>query len=158
MDGRSLRSGQRCTRYQLGVGVLCAIAVVMFLCCFSGFVNGCRSPQWGNLPCANTCRAAEQRPTAADAGHVFPAINVFNIRGGGYMYFITYVLQAVRATRRCSSPWSPSPPLSVGDCQPVNAAFRYRQNLLLHNLLLAALAVLMWFLPSGPAYKRCGWR
>lgn len=35
----------------------------------------------------------------------FLLINVFNIRGGGYMYFITYVLQAVPLIPRCSSRW-----------------------------------------------------
>jgi Na+/melibiose symporter-like transporter len=35
----------------------------------------------------------------------FLLINVFNIRGGGYMYFITYVLGAPPATPRCFSPW-----------------------------------------------------
>ncbi|MFP1484488.1 hypothetical protein ACLB1S_29560 [Escherichia coli] len=74
MDGKSLQYGNAARGYQLGVGVLCAIAVVMFLSAvFSGFVNGCRSPQWQIYPARTSCRAAEQRPTAADAGHVFPA-------------------------------------------------------------------------------------
>ncbi len=88
----------------------------------------------------------------------FLLINVFNIRGGGYMYFLPTSYKAVRATRRCSSPWSPRLHYRLGDCQPINAAFRYRQIYYYTNLLLAALAVLMWFLLLARLIKRCGWR
>ena len=72
----------------------------------------------------------------------FLLINVFNIRGGGYMYFITYALQgstgytslfftmvtfaSIIGSEMCIRD-------RLGDCQPINAAFRYRQNLLLHQ-------------------------
>lgn len=35
----------------------------------------------------------------------FLLINVFNIRGGGYMYFITYVLQGSTAYTSLFSRW-----------------------------------------------------
>ncbi len=87
----------------------------------------------------------------------FLLINVFNIRGGGYMYSLPTSYKAVRATRRCSSPWYLRLHYRLGDCQPINAAFRYVKIYYYTNLLLAALAVLMWFCLLARLIKRCGW-
>lgn len=45
--------GNAARGYQLGVGVLCAIAVVMFLCCFFWVRERVPLSTMGNLPCAN---------------------------------------------------------------------------------------------------------
>ncbi len=57
------QNGNAARGYQLGVGVLRAIAVVMFLCCFFWVREpGCHSSTMGKFTLRRTsCRAAEQR-------------------------------------------------------------------------------------------------
>lgn len=84
----------------------------------------------------------------------FLLINVFNIRGGGYMYFITYVLQG--STGYTSLFFTMVTFASIIGSVIVSPLTRRFDTVKIYyytNLLLAALAVLMWFLPSGPAYQ-----
>lgn len=84
----------------------------------------------------------------------FLLINVFNIRGGGYMYFITYVLQG--STGYTSLFFTMVTFASIIGSVVVSPLTRRFDTVKIYyytNLLLAALAVLMWFLPSGPAYQ-----
>lgn len=146
--------GNAARGYQLGVGVLCAIAVVMFLCCFFWVRERVPLSTMGKFTLREHLAGLRNNDQLLLMLVMsFLLINVFNIRGGGYMYFITYVLQGSTGYVAVLHHGHLRLHYRLGDCQPVNAAFRYRQNLLLRNLLLAALAVLMWFLPSGPAYQ-----
>lgn len=84
----------------------------------------------------------------------FLLINVFNIRGGGYMYFITYVLQG--STGYTSLFFTMVTFASIIGSVIVSPLTRRFDTVKIYyytNLLLAALAVLMWFLPSSPAYQ-----
>ena len=122
--------GNAARGYQLGVGVLCAIAVVMFLCCFFWVRERVPLSTMGKFTLREHLAGLRNNDQLLLMLVMsFLLINVFNIRGGGYMYFITYVLQG--RTRRFDTV----------------KIYYYT------NLLLAALAVLMWFLPSSPAYQ-----
>lgn len=89
----------------------------------------------------------------------FLLINVFNIRGGGYMYFITYVLGG--STGYTSLFFTMVTFSSILGAAIVNWLSRHVDTVKLYyytNLVLALLAVGMWFLPTGPSGKRYGWR
>ena len=84
----------------------------------------------------------------------FLLINVFNIRGGGYMYFITYVLEG--STAYTSLFFTMVTFASIIGSVIVSPLTRRIDTVKLYyytNLVLAALAVMMWFLPTGPAYQ-----
>ena len=84
----------------------------------------------------------------------FLLINVFNIRGGGYMYFITYVLGG--STGYTSLFFTMVTFASIFGSVLINLLSRRFDTVKLYyytNLILAALAVGMWFLPTGPAYQ-----
>lgn len=84
----------------------------------------------------------------------FLLINVFNIRGGGYMYFITYVLQG--STAYTSLFFTMVTFAAILGAVIVNPLSRRIDTVKLYyytNLVLAALAAGMWFLPGGPAHQ-----
>lgn len=84
----------------------------------------------------------------------FLLINVFNIRGGGYMYFITYVLGG--STGYTSLFFTMVTFASIAGSVIINLLSRRFDTVKLYyytNLVLAALAVAMWFLPTGQAYQ-----
>jgi Na+/melibiose symporter-like transporter len=89
----------------------------------------------------------------------FLLINVFNIRGGGYMYFITYVLGG--STGYTSLFFTMVTFASILGSVIINPLSRRFDTVKLYyytNLVLAALAVMMWFLPTGRPGRPCGWR
>jgi Na+/melibiose symporter-like transporter len=84
----------------------------------------------------------------------FLLINVFNIRGGGYMYFITYVLEG--STAYTSLFFTMVTFAAIFGAVIVNYLSRRIDTVKLYyytNLVLAALAVGMWFLPGGPDHQ-----
>ncbi|EHT99638.1 putative permease [Pantoea stewartii subsp. stewartii DC283] len=84
----------------------------------------------------------------------FLLINVFNIRGGGYMYFITYVLQG--STAYTSLFFTMVTLASILGSFIVNPLSRRIDTVRLYfwtNIVLAAVALCMWFLPVGPAWQ-----
>ena len=84
----------------------------------------------------------------------FLLINVFNIRGGGYMYFITCVLGG--STGYTSLFFTMVTFASIAGSAIINLLSRRFDTVKLYyytNLALAALAVAMWFLPTGAAYQ-----
>ena len=84
----------------------------------------------------------------------FLLINVFNIRGGGYMYFITYVLQG--STAYTSLFFTMVTFASIIGSVMVNLLSRRVDTVKLYyytNLVLALLAVIMWFLPASPDWQ-----
>ena len=147
--------GNAALGYQSGVGVLCAVAVVLFLCCFFWVRERVPLEMMGKF----TLR--EHRAGLRKNDQLllmllmsFLLINVFNIRGGGYMYFITYVLEG--STAYTSLFFTMVTFASIIGSVIVNPLTPRVDTVKLYsitNLVLAALAVLMWFLPTGPAYQ-----
>lgn len=84
----------------------------------------------------------------------FLLINVFNIRGGGYMYFITYVLQGSTAyTSLFFTMVTFAAILGAVIVSPLSRRIDTVKLYYYTNLVLAALAVGMWFLPGSPAHQ-----
>jgi len=150
-----LGQGDTAQGYQLGVGVLCAIAVVMFLCCFFWVRERVPLAMMGKFTLREHLAGLRQNDQLLLMLVMsFLLINVFNIRGGGYMYFITYVLKG--STAYTSLFFTMVTFAAILGAVIVNLLSRRSDTVKLYyytNLVLAALAVGMWFLPGGPAHQ-----
>ena len=151
----ALGQGNAAQGYQLGVGVLCAIAVVMFLCCFFWVRERVPLAMMGNFTLREHMAGLRKNDQLLLMLLMsFLLINVFNIRGGGYMYFITYVLEG--STGYTSLFFTMVTFASILGSVIVNPLSRRIDTVKLYyytNLVLAALSVVMWLLPAGPAYQ-----
>ena len=80
--------------YQYGVSILCVIAVVMFLWCFLSVKERIPVSSMGNFTFKDHLKSIRQNDQLIlMLAMSFMLINVFNTRGGAYMYFINYVLE-----------------------------------------------------------------
>ncbi len=151
----TLGKGNAAQGYQLGVGVLCAIAVVMFLCCFFWVRERVPLSTMGKFTLREHMAGLRKNDQLLLMLLMsFLLINVFNIRGGGYMYFITYVLQG--STGYTSLFFTMVTFASILGSVLVNPLSKRLDTVKLYystNLVLAALSVMMWFLPTGPAWQ-----
>ncbi|AUV03541.1 MFS transporter [Enterobacteriaceae bacterium ENNIH1] len=151
----TLGKGNAAQGYQLGVGVLCAIAVVMFLCCFFWVRERVPLSTMGKFTLREHMAGLRKNDQLLLMLLMsFLLINVFNIRGGGYMYFITYVLQG--STGYTSLFFTMVTFASILGSVLVNPLSKRLDTVKLYystNLALAALSVMMWFLPTGPAWQ-----
>ncbi|MDJ1652390.1 MFS transporter [Raoultella sp. Ech2A] len=150
-----LGQGNTAQGYQYGVGVLCAIAVVMFLCCFFWVRERVSLDMMGKFTLREHIAGLRKNDQLLLMLVMsFLLINVFNIRGGGYMYFITYVLEG--STGYTSLFFTMVTFASIFGSVIINLLSRRFDTVRLYyytNLVLAALAIAMWFLPTGPAYQ-----
>jgi Na+/melibiose symporter-like transporter len=112
---------------------------------------------WGNLPCASIAGLRKNDQLLLMLVMSFLLINVFNIRGGGYMYFITYVLGG--STGYTSLFFTMVTFASIAGSVIINLLSRRFDTVKLYytNLVLAALAVAMWFCQPGRRTRPCGW-
>ena len=151
----ALGQGNAAQGYQLGVGVLCAVAVVMFLCCFFWVRERVPLAMMGKFTLREHMAGLRKNDQLLLMLVMsFLLINVFNIRGGGYMYFITYVLEG--STGYTSLFFTMVTFASILGSVIVNPLSKRIDTVKLYyytNLVLAALSVVMWFLPVGPAYQ-----
>ncbi|MCF6687363.1 MFS transporter [Raoultella terrigena] len=151
----ALGQGNTAQGYQYGVGVLCAIAVVMFLCCFFWVRERVSLDMMGKFTLREHIAGLRKNDQLLLMLVMsFLLINVFNIRGGGYMYFITYVLEG--STGYTSLFFTMVTFASIFGSVIINLLSRRFDTVRLYyytNLVLAALAIAMWFLPTGPAYQ-----
>ncbi|ECT4304456.1 MFS transporter [Salmonella enterica] len=147
--------GNAARGYQWGVGVLCAIAVIMFLCCFFWVRERVPLAMMGKFTLREHLAGLRKNDQLLLMLVMsFLLINVFNIRGGGYMYFITYVLEG--GTAYTSLFFTMVTFASVLGSVIVSPLTRRIDTVKLYyrtNLVLATLAIAMWFLPVGPAYQ-----
>ncbi|EAO9628795.1 MFS transporter [Salmonella enterica] len=147
--------GNAARGYQWGVGVLCAIAVIMFLCCFFWVRERVPLAMMGKFTLREHLTGLRKNDQLLLMLVMsFLLINVFNIRGGGYMYFITYVLEG--GTAYTSLFFTMVTFASVLGSVIVSPLTRRIDTVKLYyrtNLVLATLAIAMWFLPVGPAYQ-----
>lgn len=150
-----LGKGNTALGYQSGVGILCALAVVMFLCCFFWVRERVPLDSLGKFTLREHLAGLRKNDQLLLMLVMsFLLINVFNIRGGGYMYFITYVLQG--STAFTSLFFTMVTLASIVGSVIVNPLSRRIDTVRLYywtNLVLAALAVMMWFLPVGPSWQ-----
>ncbi|ECC1505107.1 MFS transporter [Salmonella enterica subsp. houtenae] len=147
--------GNAAQGYQWGVGVLCAIAVIMFLCCFFWVRERVPLAMMGKFTLREHLAGLRKNDQLLLMLVMsFLLINVFNIRGGGYMYFITYVLEG--GTAYISLFFTMVTFASILGSVIVSPLTRRIDTVKLYyrtNLVLATLAIAMWFLPVGPAYQ-----
>ncbi|EAA3679254.1 MFS transporter [Salmonella enterica subsp. houtenae] len=147
--------GNAAQGYQWGVGVLCAIAVIMFLCCFFWVRERVPLAMMGKFTLREHLAGLRKNDQLLLMLVMsFLLINVFNIRGGGYMYFITYVLKG--GTAYTSLFFTMVTFASILGSVIVSPLTRRIDTVKLYyrtNLVLATLAIAMWFLPVGPAYQ-----
>ncbi|EEC0941725.1 MFS transporter [Salmonella enterica subsp. enterica] len=147
--------GNAARGYQWGVGVLCAIAVIMFLCCFFWVRERVPLAMMGKFTLREHLAGLRKNDQLLLMLVMsFLLINVFNIRGGGYMYFITYVLEG--GTAYTSLFFTMVTFASILGSVIVSPLTRRIDTVKLYyrtNLELATLAIAMWFLPVGPAYQ-----
>ncbi|REE79536.1 MFS transporter [Pantoea ananatis] len=150
-----LGKGNAALGYQSGVGILCALAVVMFLCCFFWVRERVPLDSLGKFTLREHLLGLRKNDQLLLMLVMsFLLINVFNIRGGGYMYFITYVLQG--STAFTSLFFTMVTLAAIVGSVIVNPLSRRIDTVRLYywtNLVLAALAVMMWFLPVGPSWQ-----
>lgn len=151
----TLGKGNAAQGYQFGVGILCIVAVVMFLCCFFWVRERVSLDNMGKFTLREHLAGLRNNDQLLMMLLMsFLLINVFNIRGGGYMYFITYVLQG--STAYTSLFFTMVTFASILGAVLVSPLSKRVDTVRLYyctNIVLAALAVLMWLLPTGPAWQ-----
>lgn len=150
-----LGNGDAAFGYQAGVGVLCAIAVVMFLCCFFWVRERVPLALMGKFTLKEHLAGLKNNDQLLLMLVMsFLLINVFNLRGGGYMYFITYVLEGSAGFASLFFTMvTLAAILGAILVSPLAKRVDTVQLYYVTNLILAALAVAMWFLPAGPDYQ-----
>lgn len=147
--------GNAAKGYQYGVTVLCTVAVVMFLLCFFWVKERVPLSLVGKF----TLRQHLQGLRKNDQMLLilimsFLLVNILCIRGGGYMYFISYSLQGSAAYT--SFFFAMVTIASILGAIIINPLSRRVDMVTLYyftNLFLAASGVVMWFIPTGPQYQ-----
>ncbi|SBV53111.1 cation symporter [Xanthomonas bromi] len=150
---KAIGRGDAARGYQWGVAVMCGLAAAMLLACFASV----RERVW--LPAPE--RFSLRRHVAAVMGNdqlllsmlmSFLLINVLNLRGGGYLYFVNYVLGG--SAGYTSLFLGLVALAAIVGALLVAALARRADTVRLYfnvNLVLAGMSLAMWFLPTGPA-------
>ncbi|MEM6160852.1 MFS transporter [Erwinia sp. P6884] len=141
--------------YQRGVGLMCVVAVVMFLWCFFTVRERVPLTMLGKFSVREHLRGMLKNDQLLLMLLMsFLLINVFNLRGGGYMYFITYVLKG--SAGYASMFFGMVTLASILGAVIVNQLNKKIDSVRLYmvtNLVLAAFSTLLWFVPTGEAYQ-----
>lgn len=141
--------------YQQGVGLLCAVAVVMFLWCFFTVRERLPLSMLGQFSVREHIRGMLKNDQLLLVLLMsFLLINVFNLRGGGYMYFITYVLKG--GAGYASMFFGMVTLASILGAVIVNQLTKFIDTVRLYmltNLVLAVFSLLMWFVPVGEQWQ-----
>ncbi|GGP19287.1 MFS transporter [Silvimonas iriomotensis] len=141
--------------YQTGVAILAVVAMLMVLACFLGVKERISVSQMGVFDLKTHLRGLRKNDQLLLMLILsFLLINVFNLRGGGYMYFITYALEGDEGF--ASLFFTMLTFSSIVGSLVVGPVARRIDTVKLYswtNIVLAALAIGMWFLPTGPQYK-----
>ncbi|MEV8518968.1 MFS transporter [Dyella marensis] len=136
--------------YQRGAAAMCAVAAAMFLCCFLWVRERVplRNEAFSLRRLADGLRRNDQLQLMLVMS--FLLITILNVRGGGYLYFITYVL---RGDARYASLFFGAVALAailgallVGPLSRWLDTVRFYRYV---NLALAAVSASMWFIPGG---------
>ena len=140
---------------QYGVTVLCGIGAVMFLLCFFWVKERVPLSLAGKFTLRQHLQGLRKNDQLLMMlVRSFLLVNILCIRGGGYMYFITYVLQG--STAYTSLFFTMVTFASIIGSVMVNLLSRRVDTVKLYyytNLVLALLAVIMWFLPASPDWQ-----
>jgi len=141
--------------YQYGVTVLCGIGMVMFLLCFLWVKERVPLSVAGQFTIRQHLAGLRKNDQLILMLLMsFLLVNILCIRGGGYMYFISYVLQG--SSFYMSLFFGMVTLAAILGAVIVNKLSRRFDMVRLYsstNLILAAFGFGMYFLPSGPEYQ-----
>ncbi|MCB5948387.1 MFS transporter [Enterobacter sp. TCD1-1] len=141
--------------YQYGVIVLCTIGVVMFLLCFFWVKERVPLSLAGNFTLSEHLQGLRKNDQLLMMLVMsFLLVNILCIRGGGYMYFISYVLQG--SAGYMSLFFGILTVAGIAGAIIVNPLSRHVDMVRLYfwtNLVLVAFGIGMYFLPTGPQYQ-----
>lgn len=141
--------------YQYGVTVLCTIGVVMFLLCFFWVKERVPLSLAGNFTLREHLQGLRKNDQLLLMLVMsFLLVNILCIRGGGYMYFISYVLQG--SAGYMSLFFGILTVAGIAGAVIVNPLSRHVDMVRLYfwtNLVLVAFGIGMYFLPIGPQYQ-----
>jgi len=141
--------------FQMGSAVACTLAVVLLVSCFALVREHVESPQSPHLPLRQLLRTAfanDQLPLMMLLS--FLLINVFNLRGGGYLYLITYVLEGGAGYASLFLGLVALASISGAMLiAPLSRRFDTLQLYFVVNLALAAISAVLWFLPIGADWQ-----
>ncbi|MFC5581054.1 MFS transporter [Rhodanobacter terrae] len=140
--------------YQLSVAAMGAVAVAMFLCCFFWVRERIppRTEPFALRRLLGGLRRNDQLQLMLVMS--FLLITILNVRGGGYLYFITYVLKGGAGY---SSLFFGAVAIAtilgavlVGPLSRRIDTVRFYRNV---NMVLAAASALMWLIPGGADWQ-----
>ncbi|WP_072926109.1 MFS transporter [Nissabacter archeti] len=136
--------------YQRGVALLCVCAVVMFLWCFFTVRERIPLNVMGQFTLREHLRGLRRNDQLLlMLAMSFLLMTVFNTRGGGYMYFITYVLHGSAAyTSLFFAVVTFSLILGALLVNPVTKRVSASVAYTWSNLLLGVYSLGLWFVPS----------
>ncbi|WP_253383124.1 MFS transporter [unidentified bacterial endosymbiont] len=141
--------------YQYGVTVLCTLGVVMFLLCFLWVKERVPLSLAGNATLRQHLQGLRKNDQLLMMLVMsFLLVNILCIRGGGYMYFISWALQG--SAGYMSLFFAVVTVAAIIGAIVVNLLSRYIDMVKLYfstNLVLVAFGVAMVFLPTGPQHQ-----
>lgn len=149
-------NGNLAKGYQYGVSVLCTIGMVLFLLCFFWVKERVPLSLAGNFTLREHLKGLRKNDQLLMMLIMsFLLVNILCIRGGGYMYFISYVLQGSAAYM--SLFFGILTIAGIAGAVIVNPLSRRVDMVRLYywtNLALVAFGIGMYFLPTGPQFQR----
>lgn len=141
--------------YQYGVTVLCTIGMVLFLLCFFWVKERVPLSLAGNFTLREHLVGLRKNDQLLMMLIMsFLLVNILCIRGGGYMYFISYALQG--GAGYMSMFFGILTVSGIAGAMIVNPLSRRIDMVRLYywtNLLLVAFGIGMYFLPVGSQYQ-----
>ena len=141
--------------YQYGVTVLCTIGMVLFLLCFFWVKERVPLSLAGNFTLREHLAGLRKNDQLLMMLIMsFLLVNILCIRGGGYMYFISYALEG--GAGYMSMFFGILTISGIAGAVIVNPLSRRVDMVRLYywtNLVLVALGIGMYFLPVGPQYQ-----
>ncbi|HGK4672118.1 TPA: MFS transporter [Kluyvera georgiana] len=148
-------NGNLAKGYQYGVTVLCTIGMIMFLLCFFWVKERVPLSLAGNFTLREHLKGLRKNDQLLMMLVMsFLLVNILCIRGGGYMYFISYVLQG--GAGYMSLFFGILTLSGIAGAVIVNPLSRRMDMVRLYywtNLVLVAFGVGMYFLPAGQHYQ-----
>ncbi len=150
-----LGQGDMAKGYQYGATVLCTLGVIMFLLCFFWVKERVPLSLAGDVTLRQHLSGLRKNDQMLMMLLMsFLLVNVLCIRGGGYVYFISYALQG--SAGFMSLFFAIVTLGAIAGAIIVNPLSRHVDMVKLYsatNLTLVLFGIVMWFLPTGPQYQ-----
>lgn len=141
--------------YQYGVTVLCCVGMVMFLLCFLWVKERVPLSLVGKFTLREHLAGLRKNDQLLMMLVMsFLLVNILCIRGGGYMYFISYVLQGSAGFMSLFfGVLTVAGILGAIIVNPLSRRFDMVRLYICTNLILVVFGIAMWFLPTGADYR-----